>query len=403
MKNGAASPLTGVRILDLTNILAGPYCCYQLGLLGAEVIKVERPQTGDLARQLGSDAQLNQANMGISFLAQNAGKKSITLNLKSSKGKKILHQLLATADILVENFRPSVMQRLGLAYDQLKQSHPKLIYCAISGFGQQGPWKDYPAYDQIVQGVSGVMSITGDKNSAPLRVGYPLADTVGGMSAAFTIAAALNAKPRGAFIDISMTDAVISTMGWVVSNHLIGDIEPAPQGNENTTSAPSGTFNCADAPINIAANKDEQWKLLATHLNRQDLLDNPDYATRELRKQNRIKLRHALETTLITKPATHWVAALATIGVPAGPVLSVPQILQAEQIAERHLLASYPHPFASQNAKNIQVVTSPAIINQQRPTAKQPPPTLGQDNDQILAELGFTSDQIKNLEQEEII
>ena len=403
MTDAATAPLAGIKILDLTNILAGPYCCYQLGLLGAEVIKVERPQKGDLARQLGSDTALNQANMGISFLAQNAGKKSITLNLKSDEGKKILHQLVATADILVENFRPDVMQRLGLDYAALKISNPNLIYCAISGFGQEGPWKDYPAYDQIVQGVSGVMSITGDKASAPLRVGYPLADTVGGMTAAFTIAAALNAKPRGAYIDISMTDAVISTMGWVVSNHLIGGVEPAPQGNENTTSAPSGTFNCADAPINIAANKDEQWQLLAQHLGRQDLLDDANYATRELRKQNRIPLRHALEATLITKPAAHWVTQLAAIGVPVGPVLSVPQILQAEQVTQRHLLASYPHPFTDDDANDIQVVTSPAIINQQRPTATQPPPQLGQDTEQILTSLGFTGDEIKKFEQEGII
>lgn len=403
MINDTTTPLAGIKILDLTNILAGPYCCYQLGLLGAEVIKVERPQKGDLARQLGSDAALNQANMGISFLAQNAGKKSITLNLKSAKGQQILHQLVASADILVENFRPNVMQRLGLGFEALKQSNPNLIYCAISGFGQDGPWKDYPAYDQIVQGVSGVMSITGDKDSAPLRVGYPLADTVGGMSAAFTIAAALNATTRGAFIDISMTDAVISTMGWVVSNHLIGGVEPAPQGNENITSAPSGTFNCADAPINIAANKDEQWQVLARYLGRQDLLDNPDYASRELRKKHRIKLRHELEATLITLPAAHWVTELAAIGVPVGPVLNVPQILQSEQITKRHLLADYPHPFAENHKDDIQVVTSPAMIDQMRPTAAAAPPSLGQDNDEILAKLGFDDDEIETLQQEGII
>lgn len=401
MPQNSTKPLSGIRILDLTNILAGPYCCYQLGLLGAEVIKVERPLKGDLARQLGSDTALNQANMGISFLAQNAGKKSFTLNLKSDEGKKILHQLVATADILVENFRPNVMQRLGLDYEALKATNPNLIYCAISGFGQQGPWMDYPAYDQIVQGVSGVMSITGDQQSAPLRVGYPIADTIGGMSAAFTITAALNAKPRGAFIDISMTDAVISTMGWVVSNHLIGGVEPAPQGNENSTSAPSGTFNCADAPINIAANKDEQWQALANHLGRADLLNNPDYKTRELRKQNRIKLRHELEDTLITNTADHWVTKLAAIGVPAGPVLSVPQILQSEQITSRHLVAEYPHP--QDNNPNIQVLTSPAMINNKRPTASSAPPELGQDTQDILQELGINKTEITSLKQRGII
>ena len=177
-------PLSGVRVLDLTNVLAGPYCCYQLALLGAEVIKVERPGTGDLARQLGADPERNKSLMGVSFLAQNAQKKSVTLDMKHETGKALLKRLVRTSDVLVENFRPGVMDRLGLGYEVLKAENPNLIYCAISGFGQDGPWKDNPAYDQIVQGISGVMSITGDGDSAPLRVGYPLADTVGGMTAA---------------------------------------------------------------------------------------------------------------------------------------------------------------------------------------------------------------------------
>lgn len=220
-------PLSGVRVLDLTNVLAGPYCCYQLALLGAEVIKVERPGTGDLARQLGADPERNKSLMGVSFLAQNAQKKSVTLDMKHETGKALLKRLVRTSDVLVENFRPGVMERLGVGYDVLKAENPSLIYCAISGFGQDGPWKDNPAYDQIVQGISGVMSITGDGDSAPLRVGYPLADTVGGMTAAFAISAALNDPERGAFLDISMTEAVISTMGWVVSNHLIAGQTPA--------------------------------------------------------------------------------------------------------------------------------------------------------------------------------
>lgn len=403
MTHDATTPLKGVRILDLTNVLAGPYCCYQLGLLGAEVIKVERPLKGDLARQLGADPALNQANMGISFLAQNAGKKSMTLDLKSAEGKQILHQLVKSADILVENFRPDVMARLNLSFDELKASNPELIYCSISGFGQDGPWKNYPAYDQIVQGFSGVMSITGDKDSAPLRVGYPLADTTGGINAAFAIAAALNAKPRGCFLDISMTESVISAMGWVVSNHLIGSIEPSAQGNENSTSAPSGTFNCADEPMNISANKDEQWLLLAEHLGLQNLIDDPDYTSRDLRKKNRIKLRHAIEAVLITKPSAHWVAELAAIGVPVGPVLTVPQILQTEQIKSRHLLAEYPHPFAQEGKPDIELICAPVMINQQRPTAQTPPPKLGQDTAEILTDLGIDDDKIKDLKQRGIL
>src|SRR5688572_9984770 len=223
--------LEGVRILDLTNVLAGPFCCYQLAQLGADVIKIEVPRSGDLARRLGADPELNKRLMGASFLAQNAGKRSLTINLKNQDGKEIFRRLVATADVVIENFRPGVMDRLGLGYETLKNCKPDLIYCAISGFGQTGPLKENPAYDQIVQGLSGVMSITGDKNSAPLRVGYPIADTIGGITAAFAVAAALFRRQRngeGEFIDVSMLEATLVTMGWAVSNWLIASVTPEP-------------------------------------------------------------------------------------------------------------------------------------------------------------------------------
>ncbi|WP_420861907.1 CaiB/BaiF CoA transferase family protein [Algirhabdus cladophorae] len=392
------NPLDGVRILDLTNVLAGPYCCYQLALMGAEVIKVERPKSGDLARVLGADPARNTAKMGISFLAQNAGKKSVTLDLKSSRGKQLLKQLVITADVLVENFRPGVMTRLGLDYTALKAENPRLIYCAISGFGQTGPRKDDPAYDQIVQGVSGVMSITGSPETAPFRVGYPLADTTGGMTAAMAIAAELNATPRGAFLDVSMTDAVVSAMGWVVSNHLIGGVEPAAHGNENTTSAPSGTFATADQPINIAANRDEQWEALAKYLGRSDLLHDPAYLTREDRKANRHRLRAELETVLTTKPAEVWVSALNALGVPAGPVLSVAQVLVDPQLRDRGMIADLPL-----GKEQIQVTSTPVIVDGIRPVPQSPPPALGQHNAEVWAQVGLSEDEIATLRQEGVI
>ncbi len=391
MVTKTAGPLSGVRVLDLTNVLAGPYACYQLALMGAEVVKVERPGSGDLARQLGADPVRSAANMGISFLAQNAGKASVTLNLKANAGKDLLKRMVAGADVVVENYRPGVMDRLGVGYEVLRDVNPALIYCAISGFGQDGPWKDNPAYDQIVQGVSGVMSVTGDAQSAPLRVGYPLADTMGGMTAAFAIASALNASPRGAFLDVSMTDAVLSSMGWVVSNHLIGGVDPKPQGNENFTSAPSGTFATADKPINIAANRDVQWQALAQHLGRNDLLSDPDYATREDRKRNRHALRAVLETSLKTKTAAHWVQALSALGVPTGPVLSVGDILSEPQVRDRELLASYG---------DLELLAAPVIIDGTRPKAATAPPELGQDNARIYASLGVDEDALANLQAE---
>src|SRR5919108_4312029 len=248
--------LQGVRVLDLTNVLAGPFCCYQFAQLGADVIKVEMPGSGDLARQLGADTELNTRLMGASFIAQNAGKCSVTINLKNPSGKKVFLRLVATADVMVENFRPGVMQRLELGYETLREVKPDLIYCAISGFGQDGPLKDNPAYDQIVQGLSGVMSVTGDKQTAPLRVGFPVADTIGGITAAFAIAASLFRKDRsgqGEFIDVSMLGATLGTMGWAVSNWLIAGVRPEPVGNENVTASPSGTFKAGEGLLNIAA------------------------------------------------------------------------------------------------------------------------------------------------------
>jgi len=391
-------PLSGVRVLDLTNVLAGPYCCYQLALMGAEVIKVERPGTGDLARQLGADAARNAALMGVSFLAQNAQKKSVTLDMKQQQGKALLKRLARSSDVLVENFRPGVMDRLGLGHAALRRENPNLIYCAISGFGQDGPWKDNPAYDQIVQGVSGVMSITGDAECTPLRVGYPLADTVGGMTAAFAISAALNDAERGGFLDVSMTEAVISTMGWVVSNHLIAGQAPGAHGNENTTSAPSGTFACGDAPINVAANRDEQWQSLARHLGRADLLEHPDYATREDRKRNRHMLRAELESVFRTRPAMAWVAELNSLGVPSGPVLSVPAILNEPQVRDRGLITE-----VETAEERLSLTAAPVRFGTRRPVPDRAPPELGADNDTVWQEFGLTVAEIETLRQERVI
>ncbi|MEM8729450.1 MAG: CoA transferase [Pseudomonadota bacterium] len=392
------TPLAGLRVLDLTNVLAGPYCCYQLALMGAEVIKVERPGSGDLARQLGADPNRNRDDMGISFLAQNASKRSVTLDMKSPDGKALLKRLVASADVLVENFRPGVMARLGLGPEVLRAIRPSLIYCAISGFGQTGPWRDKPAYDQIVQGISGVMSITGDADSAPLRVGYPLADTLGGMTAAFAITSALNKTPRGGVIDVSMTEAVLSAMGWVVSNHLTGEVAPGTHGNENTTSAPSGTFATADRPINIAANRDSQWDSLARHLKREDLLDHPDYRTREDRKTNRYALRAELESVLTTKPAIDWVDALNALGVPAGPVLTVPEALESDQIKGRGLVGEIPTA-----TETLRLLGAPVMIDNARPMPQSPPPRLGGDNAAVWGALGLSPAELADLKSAGVI
>ncbi len=395
------SVLSGVRVLDLTNVLAGPFCCHQLAHLGAEVIKIERPGGGDLARQLGADPALNAADMGVSFLAQNAGKASVTLNLKDQRGKDLLRKLVRTAHVVVENFRPGVMERLGVGPDDLRAENPSLIYAAISGFGQDGPWKDRPAYDQIVQGVSGVMSVTGRDGEGPLRAGYPVADTVGGLTAAMAICAALNATPRGCVIDVSMLEATLATMGWAISNHLIAGVAPRQNGNDNPTSAPSGTFRVADGYINIAANRDTQWESLVRHLGREDLLIDPDFATREDRKTHRLRLTVELETVLVMQSTAHWVAALNALGVPTGEVMSVPDILAHPQIAERQFLARFDDvPGVPDGAT---VVRAGARIDGAPLTVKTPPPVLGADTDTVLKTLGLTADDLARLRADRVI
>ena len=394
-------PLKGKTILDLTNVLAGPFCTYQLVNLGAEVIKVETPLKGDLARNLGADPDLNKKGMGISFLAQNSGKQSVTLNLKSEKGKNLFKKLVKKSDAVVENFRPLVMSRLELDYEILKQENPNLIYCAITGFGQDGPLSQNPAYDQIVQGLSGVMTITGDTENNPFRVGYPIADTIGGLTAAMAVSAALNNPKGGSFIDISMLEATLVTMGWVISNYLIGGVVPKAKGNENFTSAPSGTFQAKDGLLNIAANKDEQWELLAKHLDRKDLISHPDFSNREVRKKNRLRLKAELETVLTTRSVEEWIKELNQIGVPAGPVLSIPEVLNHPQITDRGLIANLNN--ISNVEDNIEILKTAAIFNGQHLDVENNPPALGADNEKIYSDIGLNEDEINNLKKEGVI
>ncbi|MGQ7243145.1 CaiB/BaiF CoA transferase family protein [Salinicola sp. V024] len=377
-----SSPLTGYRVLDLTNVLAGPFCCHQLAHLGAEVIKVERPQGGDLARQLGADPALNRDLMGVSFLAQNAGKRSVTLDFKQADDREAFLELVASADVVVENFRPGVMQRLGLGYETLRQTNSELVYCAISGFGQEGPLANYPAYDQIIQGMAGVMSITGTPENAPYRVGYPLADTVGGLTAAMAINAALAERPRKAhFIDISMLESVLATMGWAVSNLLIAGKPPQPMGNDNVTASPSGTFATADGLINIAANKQEQFEAICHLLERPEWLTDTRFAHRQSRLDNRQALSDCIEVVLKQQTTEYWWPRLVEAGVPAGPVYSVAEALAHPQVRDRGLIERFDD---TSIGRPLEVVSGGYRFDDQPPRVASPPPRLGQDNATLL-------------------
>ncbi|AGW93550.1 CaiB/BaiF CoA-transferase family protein [Cupriavidus sp. DF5525] len=396
-------PLRNIRVLDLTNVLAGPFCCHQLAHMGAEVIKVETPGTGDLARQLGADAELNQRLMGVSFLAQNPGKQSITINLKHARGKEVFRKLVRSADVLVENFRPGVMDRLGLGYETLKQDNPRLIYCAISGFGQDGPLAELPAYDQIIQGMSGVMSITGDPQTAPYRVGYPVSDTIGGLTAAFAVAASLadHQRTEGYFIDVSMLEATLATMGWVVSNHLIAGKTPAPMGNENMTASPSGTFRTGDGLLNIAANKQEQFEAVCRVVGKPELATDERFAQRQARLANRAALTAALEAELAKKSATDWWPLLNDAGVPAGPVLSVPDTLAHPQVRDRGMIGEFAN--ATGVGRDIRIVRTGFKLNREAPAVDTPPPELGQHTREILGNLGYSDADINQLSEERAI
>ncbi|MFD9495238.1 CaiB/BaiF CoA transferase family protein [Streptomyces sp. NPDC060005] len=374
-------PLDDIRVLDLTNVLAGPYCSYHLMLLGAEVIKVERPGQGDLARNLGPDADLNRAGIGASFLAQNAGKKSVELDLKDPADRAVFEEMLAGADVLLENFRAGVLSRMGYDQDELDRINPRLICCSISGFGQTGPMSDAPAYDQIIQGLSGMMSVTGTLETAPLRVGFPVCDTTGGLSAALAISAALLHRERtgqGSRLDVSMLETSLSAMGWAVSNYMISGVPPVPMGDQNATAAPSGTFRTADGPLNIAANQQRQFEVLCELVGAPELVTDPRFAEREGRKARREELNAALNTALARRPAAEWERMLTAAGVPAARVLTVPQALDQPQLRHRGFIAELSRPDGSGTA--LPVLGSGVLFDGEAFLPRTPPPLLGEHN-----------------------
>jgi formyl-CoA transferase len=394
--------LDGVKVLDLTNVLAGPFATLHLALSGAEVIKIENPVDGDLARKLGIVSEYNKKLMGTSFLAQNANKKSLTLNMKFEEGKVIFRELVKKADVVVENFRPGVMARLGFSYEKLCEINPKIIYCAISGFGQTGPDAFKPAYDQIIQGLSGVMAVNGDERLNPLRAGFPVCDTVGGVNAAFAIMGALYYREKtgiGQFIDISMLDSIMPYMGWVAANLLIGGQQPQLMGNDNFTAAPSGTFVTKDGFLNIAANKQEQWLDLCDVVGVPELKEDPRFKERDTRKKNRKLLTPLIEEKLKQKETVCWAEALNAKGIPSGEILSLEAALSQPQIKHRKTLKTVNAP----GIGDIPLFNLTAKFDKTTAEVETPPPALGQHTQELLKELGYSDEQMKTLKEKGII
>jgi len=388
--------LAGVRVLDLTNVLSGPFATLHLALLGAEVVKIENPRDGDLARKLGILPHLNDQLMGTSFLAQNANKKSITLNLKAPEGKEIFKRLAATADVVVENFRPDVMDRLGVGYQTLSAINPRIVFCAISGFGRTGPDAFKPAYDQIIQGLSGEMDVNGDERLHPLRAGFPVCDTVGGLNAAFAIMAALYHRERtgeGQFVDVALLDSIMPLMGWVAANLLIGGSDPAPMGNDNFTAAPSGTFRTKDGHINIAANKQEQWESVCDVLGVPELKTDPRFQKRDTRKRNRRDLTPLLEAKLAGRPTAEWVDLLNARDVPSGAILPLGEALTQPQVQHRGVLQQV----GVEGIGDVRIFALTALFEKGSGDITSPPPRLGAHTAEILGGIGLKAGELDAL------
>ena len=349
-----ALPLAGVRVFECASIIAGPYCSYMLTLLGAETIKLERPSQGDWMRRQGGDAALAAAGLGSAFLSCNAGKRSVALNLKDPRGVKIAREIASRADVMIENWRPGTAARLGVGFDDIKAVNPRIVYCSISGFGQDGPMSPRAAYDHIIQAVSGIMSVTGTPETAPSRTGPPLVDYLTGLSATVAILAALRERDRtgeAQRVDVGMLDCAVAAMGSIVSAQVNGGVPAAPIGNAAASGAPSsGLFQTATSPLTLVANTEDQFAALCRVLGRAELVADPRFREPETRKQNQDVLRAIISACLAQRPAIEWEHALAAAGVPAGAVRSVDEVLDEAQVAARAMFRRLALPELARDA-----------------------------------------------------
>ncbi len=338
-------PLAGIVVVDLTRVLAGPFCTMQLVDLGARVIKVERPDGGDDARQIGPFVGGKSAY----FSSLNRGKQSIALDLKAAPDREIFEKLLARADVLVENFRPGTMEKLGYGWEDLQRRFPRLIYAAVSGFGHTGPYAPRPAYDIVVQGMGGIMSLTGQPGGEPARVGTSLGDIVAGLFTAIGINAALASRGSsglGTKIDVSMLDSQVAILENAIARYSATGTVPGPLGTRHPSITPFAAFEAKDTHVIIAAGNDTLWRTLCTCLERQELAEDPRFATNDLRTQHEAALRHELESALRSRTAAEWLELLQPAGVPCGPINNVAQVLSDPQIRARNMLVRVEDPEA---------------------------------------------------------
>jgi len=394
--------LEGIRVLDLTRALAGPFCTLMLGDYGADVIKIEIPGSGDDTRTWGPPFIGEESAY---FLSINRNKRSLTLNFKDDKAKQIFLELAKDADVIVENFTPGVMDRFGLGYDVVKEVNPGIVFCSISGFGQTGPYRSRPAYDQIMQGISGLMSITGEPDGEPQKVGIAVADIGAGMWAAFAVMAAIHNRShkgdgQGQYIDISMMDAQVAWLTYQAANFFANGTPPKRLGAAHPNLVPYQAFMCQDNKyLNLAVGSERIWERFCEGMGMPELRENPDYRTNVERAQNRAKIVPYLQEIFIKRPVGHWVEQLQSVSVPCGPINDLEDVFSDPQLLSREMFVEMTHPTLGK----IKQTGLPLKFSRTPGGLDRPPPLLGEHNYEVLNEIGFSTTEIEEMKAQDVI
>jgi formyl-CoA transferase/CoA:oxalate CoA-transferase len=394
MMTDSTPPLDGLLVVDLTRVLSGPYCTMLLADMGARVIKIEQPGRGDDTRGWGPPFVGEESAY---FLSINRNKESLTLDLKKPGASRILERLLDRADVLVENFRPGAMMRLGFGYDSVSARWPRLVYCSISGFGQTGPRRDQPGYDAVIQAEAGLMSITGESDGPPLRLGVAIADIVTGMFASQGIAMALLARVRsgrGQLVDIGMLDSTAALLSYQAANYFATGRAPERLGNRHPTIVPYETFEAADGAFVLAVGNDDLWRRFCRVIELPDLADDVRFVTNRARVRHYDELKPLLDGCLRSRPTADWIASLTAEGVPCGAVRDVAEALTDPQLAAREMIQAVEHATLGP----VRALGVPIKLSSTPGAVRTAPPTLGQHTDQILrTDLGLTDAEIADL------
>lgn len=400
-----SSVFSGIKVLDVSRILASPFASGQLAFLGADVTKIELPGVGDAARYGPShNAELAKAGMSSNFLSQNSNKRSVTLNLRTVEGQRIFRKLARDADVVIQNLRTGSMDRFGLGYEDLRESNPRIIYCSLTAYGATGPKKRHPAYDPVIQAASGMMSINGTPESAPLKVGPPVVDYGAGLAAAFAIASALYYRERtgeGQHIDVSMLDTAFVLMGSIVTDVMTAGATPQPHGNTYASIPTNAAFETREGLLYIAAMQEHHVQHLCESVGCAGILEDPRYRTHELRRENAAELRGQLEQAFRARTAAEWEEILNEAGVPAMRVRTIPEAVAEPYLESRKLF----HVFDSVPgvSSRVTVPVMPFKLSACEARADTPPPTLGADTDEVLRSLGYSARELAELRERGVI